>query len=112
MGEFWLWSPKKGLLAGDARDGGFMLSPMFTRADVSQANGTLSGCGGCSSAHAINTGIALWYFIPGRFMNVGVIWDHWACNNCNSDVIRTVPGFVAGDDAAWDTITLISRFQF
>lgn len=113
MGEFWLWSPKKGLLAGNARDGGFMIAPMFSRADVKQSgNATLRGCGGCKSAHAIDAGIGLWYYIPGRFMNVGVVWDHWKCNNCNSDVQRTVPGFVAGNDAEWDTITFVSRFQF
>jgi uncharacterized small protein (DUF1192 family) len=112
MGEFWLWSPKKGLLAGNARDGGFMLSPMINRGDMSSNVQSLSNCGGCKSAHAVDAGIALWYFVPGRFMNLGVIWDHWSCNNCNSDVARVVPGLSGGDDAAWDTITLVSRFQF
>ena len=115
MGEFWLWSPKKGLLAGNPREGGLMVSPMFQRQDVTQSGGlgdTLRDCAGCKSAHAINTGIALWYYLPGRFMNVGVVWDHWACTNCNSDVSRVVRNFTEGGNYDWDTITLISRFQF
>jgi len=115
MGEFWLWSPGKGLLSGNPRDGGFMLAPMFQRTDVTQGgpkNATLDGCAGCKRAHATNSGVALWYFIPGRFMNIGVVWDHWSCVNCNEDVARVVSGFIPGGAAAWDTITLITRFQF
>jgi hypothetical protein len=113
IASFWLWSPKKGLLAGSHRDGGLMLAPMFGRVDWKINGGEeLSNCGGCTSAHAVQSGIGLWYYIPGRFMNVGVVWDHWLCDNCNSDVARTVKGLSGGDSAAFDTITLISRFQF
>jgi len=117
IGSFWLWSPKKGLLAGDARDGGLMVSPMFGRANVKQhGTATLAGCGGggagCVSGHGVQAGIGVWYFIPGRFMNVGVVWDHWSCVHCNSDVARTVVGAKPGGNYDWDTITLISRFQF
>jgi len=113
IASFWLWSPKKGLLAGSHRDGGLMLAPMFGRVDWKINGGaTLDKCGDCTSAHAVQSGIGLWYYIPGRFMNVGVVWDHWLCNNCNSDVSRTVKGLSGGDDASFDTITLISRFQF
>jgi len=120
IGSFWVWSPKKGLLAGNPRDGGLMIAPLFGRGNVEQhgegSSGRLSGCGGggggCKSGHGIQSGIGMWYYIPGRFMNVGVVWDHWSCVHCNSDVIRVVPGAVAGGNYDWDTITLISRFQF
>lgn len=116
MGEFFLWSPKKGLLAGNPRDGGLMISPLYNRVNVWGQGLTGSTPSGKSSngqaATATNTGIALWYYIPGRFMNVGVVWDHWACTNCNSDVSSVVRDFNPGGSATWDTITLISRFQF
>jgi hypothetical protein len=118
MGEFWLWSPKKGLLAGNPREGGLMVAPMFQRVDVTQSGSlddVLRDCDDCKSAHAINTGIALWYYLPGRFMNVGVVWDHWSCTNCNKDVSRVarkIDPDTGGGNADWDTITLISRFQF
>jgi hypothetical protein len=119
IGSFWLWSPKKGLLAGNPRDGGFMISPMFGRVDAWGSPGSklLANCSGskaktCTSASAIQAGIGMWYYVPGRFMNVGVIWDHWACTNCNSDINSVVKGGVAGQHYDFDTITLISRFQF
>jgi len=113
LGEMFVYSPK-GWMTGSTKKGGVMLSPMYQRTDVQQSGSTdLRGCGtGCRSAHAVNSGVALWYYVPGGFMNVGVVWDHWACANCNSDIAKAVPGAAAGDNADWDTVTLVSRFQF
>jgi hypothetical protein len=112
IGQFWLWSPKKGLLAGNPREGGLMVSPMFGRVDVRQSgDNTLRGCDGCKSAHAVQSGIAVWYYLRRNF-NVGLVWDHWLCQNCNDGVSAVVPDGVGGGNYDFDTITLISRFQF
>jgi hypothetical protein len=109
LNELWLWSPK-GLFTGSPSIGGIMLAPLFDRVDV-DGGSAMANCGGCRSAHAINTGVALWYF-PGRPMNFGIQWDHWRVNKANADVATRIKKGVTGRSHDWNTLTFIVRAQW
>ncbi len=116
--ELFLWSPKGGFLTGSYKKGGLMISPMYTRADVDGGSAArMSNCGGCKSAHAVNTGIALWYYVPGDVFNFGIVWDHYRVSNANRDVARRIEGSAAqraagGGSENFNTLTLITRFHW
>ena len=115
--ELFLWS-SKGFLTGSYKKGGIMISPMFTRVDVDGgASSRMSDCGGCKSAYAINSGIALWYYVPGDVFNVGVVWDHWRVTNANKDVAKRIDGTAAqrssgGGNQTFNTLTFVTRFHW
>ncbi len=125
--DIWVWGPKKGWLSGSTRSGGLMFSPMFQKAQIKAGdNSNMDTCGGgtyrvanCKSAHATNTGIALWYYIPGGFYNLGVVWDHWRATNMNDDMSNDIFGLTPtdsrkepGGQGTFNTLTFITRFRW
>lgn len=110
--ELWVWSPK-GFMTGSTRDGGIMLAPLYQRVDVRAPN-AMRDCaptgGGCQGAYAVNTGIALWYYLSRvRNLNFGLVWDHWRVNKANADVATRIDKGKQGQDVDFNTITLIMR---
>jgi hypothetical protein len=117
LAELWLYSAKKGMFTGSTSKGGLMLSPMFQRASVDGGRQhRMTGCGTCKSAHATNAGIALWYYFPGKFFNIGAVWDRWAVVNMNTDmaadIFNSKGGKVAGGKGSFNTLTLVTRFHW
>lgn len=109
--DLFVWSPKGWFTGSPATAGSIMVSPLFERLDVRAPN-AMTGCTrpgrGCQGAYAIDSGIAVWYYI-GVPLNFGVIWDHWRVNKANTDVANKIKKDTQGRPVDYNTLTFVMR---
>ena len=109
--DLFVWSPKGWFTGSPGIAGSIMVSPLFERVDVRAPN-AMTNCsrpgGGCQGAYAIDSGIAVWYYI-GLPLNFGVIWDNWRVNKANLDVANKIEKGTQGRPVDYNTLTFVLR---